>query len=81
MNERKLISFAPFLLDVENEKLWLDGKEIPLRPKAFAVLRRLMENDHLPVSVDELLKTVWTETDVSKGVVKGCIREIRKALG
>jgi DNA-binding winged helix-turn-helix (wHTH) protein len=75
------IFFGPFRLDTANERLLRGIEAVALRPKAFAVLRYLVEHRGQLVNVEELLKAVWQDIAVSKGVVKGCIREIRKALG
>ena len=51
--------FADCLLDIQLCTLYRAGQAIPLRPKAFHVLRYLLENcDHL-VSKDELCTHVW----------------------
>lgn len=81
MKAQEGIFFGPFLLDIDNEKLWRGAEQVVLRPKAFAVLRYLMEHQGQQISIEELLGAVWPGTYVSRGVVKGCIREVRKALG
>jgi TolB-like protein len=68
-------------LDVVNEQLWREGEVIPLRPKAFAVLRYLAEHSERLMNREELVRAVWGETKVSEGVLRGCLREVRQALG
>jgi DNA-binding winged helix-turn-helix (wHTH) protein len=51
--------FADCLLDTQLYTLYRAGLAIPLRPKAFHVLRYLLEHrDHL-VSKEELCAHVW----------------------
>lgn len=80
MGTERLLEFPPFRLDLDNERLWRGTDEIPLRPKAFSVLRYLVEHPGRLVSREELLQAVWGETKVSEGVLRGCLREIRQAL-
>jgi TolB-like protein/DNA-binding winged helix-turn-helix (wHTH) protein/Tfp pilus assembly protein PilF len=77
----KPVVFPPFRLDLESEQLWRGSDKIPLRPKAFAVLWYLVEHPGRLVSRDDLVQAVWGETKVSEGVLRGCLREIRQALG
>jgi DNA-binding winged helix-turn-helix (wHTH) protein/class 3 adenylate cyclase len=73
--------FDPFRLDATNERLWRDGKEIRLTPKAFSVLRYLAGHSEQLVTKEVLLKTLWPNTAVTDAVLTVCIGEIRKALG
>ena len=57
------------------------GGEIPLRPKAFDVLRHLVENAGRVVSRGELLDAVWPGLHINDDGVTQCIREVRRALG
>jgi DNA-binding winged helix-turn-helix (wHTH) protein len=56
----------PLRLDLENEWVWLGEQQLRLTPKAFAVLRYLVERSGRLVSKDELLHAVWTGTVVSE---------------
>ena len=73
--------FPPFRLDPVNEQLWRESQRVPLRPKAFAVLRFLVEHAGQLVTKEELLKGVWPKTRVSEGILKGYIRDLRDILG
>jgi DNA-binding winged helix-turn-helix (wHTH) protein/predicted ATPase len=81
MHPERVLSFPPFHLDVDNEQLRRDDTIVPLRPKAFVVLRYLAEHSGRLVSRDELVQAVWGETKVSEVVLRGCLHEIRRALG
>jgi DNA-binding winged helix-turn-helix (wHTH) protein len=77
--------FALFRLDNINECLWRrqeSGDErILLTPKAFAVLRYLVEHAGRLVTQDELLDAVWRGSFVQPEVLKYQIAAIRSALG
>src|SRR5262249_17393996 len=78
--------FPPFRLDAINQCLWHRTSEgaterILLRPKAFAVLRYLVEHPGRLVAQRELLEALWPDTIVQPEVLKSHILEIRSALG
>ncbi|HLH37154.1 MAG TPA: winged helix-turn-helix domain-containing protein [Alloacidobacterium sp.] len=73
--------FGCFQLDAANECLWCDGKQVPLAPKPFAVLRYLVENPQRLVTHDELLDALWPETYVQPQVLRTYVLELRKLLG
>src|SRR5215470_13777132 len=81
MDADRLLSFDRYSLDLANEQLLHDGDVLPLTPKAFAVLRRLVEDAGQLVKKDDLLRSVWRDTHVSDGVLRVIILEIRRALG
>jgi DNA-binding winged helix-turn-helix (wHTH) protein len=81
MIQMRQILFPPFLLDPINERLMRDQEMIPLRPKSFAVLRYLAERPDELVRKEELIEAVWPRIYVTDTLLKGCVTEIRKALG
>jgi DNA-binding winged helix-turn-helix (wHTH) protein/tetratricopeptide (TPR) repeat protein len=76
----KDIAFGHFRLDFANECLWQDTRAISLRPKAFAVLKLLIERPGQLVKTQELLDAVWPGTFVGDAVLKTSIRQLREAL-
>ena len=44
MNANRPVTFGGFSLDLANRRLLCDGEAVALTPKAFAVLRRLIED-------------------------------------
>lgn len=81
MTAQQAIYFSPFTLDLTNECLWRESERITLRPKTFAVFRYLVGHAERLVTKDELRTTIWGDTVVSETVLRGCIQEIRAALG
>ena len=51
-----------------------------LTPKAFQVLRYVVERPGQLVTKEELFRGVWADTVVSDAALTMCIQEIRKAL-
>jgi DNA-binding winged helix-turn-helix (wHTH) protein/tetratricopeptide (TPR) repeat protein len=74
-------SFRPFRLDTVNHCLWRGEKRVPMPPKAFDVLRYLVEHADRLVTQEEILENLWPETYVNPEVVKKHVLEIRKVLG
>src|SRR2546425_6299100 len=72
---------APLRLDSANEWVWHGEQRLPLTPKAFAVLRYLVDHPGRVVTKEEVLRAVWPDTVVSEWALTTCIRKIRKALG
>jgi DNA-binding winged helix-turn-helix (wHTH) protein/tetratricopeptide (TPR) repeat protein len=81
MHADRRLRFEGFSMDLANEQLECDGEVVALTPKAFAVLRRLVEESGTLVTKAELLRAGWADTHVTDGVLKVSILEIRRALG
>jgi TolB-like protein/DNA-binding winged helix-turn-helix (wHTH) protein/cytochrome c-type biogenesis protein CcmH/NrfG len=79
--EAKRRRFDRYVLDLDRGSLLLDGNEIALRPKTFAVLRYLIENCGRLVSEDELFAAVWPNIAVTDDALVQSIGELRRALG
>ena len=82
-----MMEFLAYRLDTVNQCLWRRVDEgspeerILLPPKAFAVLRHLVEHAGRLVTEEELLKAVWPKVYVQPEAIKGQLHEIRKTLG
>jgi len=68
-------------IDNAAECIWRDGEKIGVPPKAFLVLRRLMERPGQLVTKDELLEAVWPNTHVTETVLNNAVGQLREALG
>jgi adenylate cyclase len=77
----KRLHFDRYVLDVEAGSLLLDGKEIVLRPKTFAVLHHLVENSGRLISKDVLFAAIWPNLAVTDDTLVQSIGELRRALG
>jgi DNA-binding winged helix-turn-helix (wHTH) protein len=61
--------------------LLVDGAEVALRPKTFAVLCHFVANAGRLVSKEELFAAVWPNVVVTDDALVQCIGELRRALG
>jgi DNA-binding winged helix-turn-helix (wHTH) protein len=73
--------FHLFRLDPQNQCLWRGEQRVPITPKAFDVLRYLVERPGRLVTQEEILEALWPGTYVNQEVVKKYILGIRKVLG
>ena len=81
-----VIEFAGFRLDTTNLCLWRRANEAEdertaLTPKAFDVLRYLVEHAGRLVTQDEIFDALWPQSYVQPEVLKHHVLEVRKALG
>jgi DNA-binding winged helix-turn-helix (wHTH) protein len=73
--------FPPFTFDPRHRTLWRGATEMPLTPKAAALLGCLLDARGAWVSKDAILAAVWPDTHVQPENIKVLVREIRNALG
>src|SRR5262245_42950221 len=73
--------FEGFTLDLARLRLRGPSGEVSLRPKAFEVLRYLVENAGRVVAKDEVMEAVWPKVTVTDQSLTHCISEVRRALG
>src|SRR5918996_4808064 len=81
MSAERILAFAEFRLDPVSGHLYRRNEPVALAPKAFALLQFLAGQTGRLVSKEELLGAVWPNVFVGDAVLKGTIRELRKALG
>ena len=73
--------FEGFTLDLARGSLFGPrGDELRLRPKAFSLLRHLVENAGRLIDKDEILAAVWPGVFVTEDSVTLCVRELLRAL-
>jgi DNA-binding winged helix-turn-helix (wHTH) protein/tetratricopeptide (TPR) repeat protein len=73
--------FHAFRLDTVNHCLWRGEERLSLAPKAFDVLRYLVEHADRLVTQEEILEALWPGTYVNPEVVKKYVLGIRRILG
>jgi pimeloyl-ACP methyl ester carboxylesterase/DNA-binding winged helix-turn-helix (wHTH) protein len=81
MSAERILAFAEFRLDPVSGHLYRRNEPVPLAPKAFALLQYLATRAGRLTSKEDLLSAVWPGVFVGDAVLKGTIRELRKALG
>jgi Tol biopolymer transport system component/DNA-binding winged helix-turn-helix (wHTH) protein len=73
--------FADVCVDLQRLTITRAGAAVEIEPKAFDVLRHLLEHRDRLVTKDELLDTVWRDTFVTPNVLTRAIAQLRRALG
>ena len=73
--------FHTFRLDSVNHSLWRGEERLSLAPKAFDVLRYLVDHADRLVTQEEILEALWPGTYVNPEVIKKYVLSIRKVLG
>ena len=81
VTEPSILTFGDYRLDSVSGHLYLRAVPVPLTPKAFSLLEYLASRPGRLVPKQELLDAVWPQVFVGDAVLKGTIREVRKALG
>jgi DNA-binding winged helix-turn-helix (wHTH) protein len=76
----KPLCFDAYSLDLQRCSLQRGAEQIELRPKAFDVLRYLVENAGRVISKEELIKVVWPGLSVTDDALVQCVSDIRQAL-
>ena len=75
------LRFGEFILDTERRQLLRSGAEQHLSPKAFELLRLLIENRPRALSKAEIHERLWPEVFVSEATLSSLMAEVRSALG
>lgn len=81
MRDNTVVEFEPFRLIPNDESLWRHDERLSLTPKAFAVLRQLVDHAGQLVTRDRLFEANWPGAYVSEDALSVCIRELRQTLG
>jgi pimeloyl-ACP methyl ester carboxylesterase/DNA-binding winged helix-turn-helix (wHTH) protein len=74
------LRFDAYILDVQRCSLRRGDDPVELRPKAFDVLRYLVENWGRVIGKDELIKAVWPGSSVTDDALVQCVKDVRHAL-
>jgi DNA-binding winged helix-turn-helix (wHTH) protein/TolB-like protein/Flp pilus assembly protein TadD len=76
-----LYEFGHYTLNVETLTLWRDEALVSLPPKAFELLRLLLERHGEIVSKQQIFDHVWADTFVEDGVLTQNVYILRNILG
>jgi len=72
--------FGEFTLNLTRGCLLHGDEEVKLRPKSFAVLKYLVENNGRLISKDQIIRAAWVDTAVTDDSLVKCLKDIRQAL-
>jgi DNA-binding winged helix-turn-helix (wHTH) protein len=75
------LAFGDLILDLGTRQLLRGDEERRLSPKAFELLRLLIENRPRAMSKDELIERLWPDTYVAEANLPSLIAEIREVTG
>src|SRR5262245_54845952 len=75
------IRFGEFLLDLDGRQLFRENEPVHLWPKAFDLLKLLVESRPRALSKTELFERLWPETFVSEATLASLVAELRRTLG
>lgn len=75
------ITRGPLALDMVASRAFVDGKDLLLTPKEFALLHLFVKNENAVVCTDSLYEKVWgQEMNKDAGAVKYQVSNLRKKL-
>lgn len=74
------VAFGPFTFDSDTRELVEAGTRVHLSPKAFDLLRLLLERRPAVVGKRELLDHIWPDTFVSEASLSVVVSEARQVL-
>jgi DNA-binding winged helix-turn-helix (wHTH) protein len=75
------VRFAGCTFDTDGRRLLRGGRDVHLSPKAFELLKVLIEQRPRALSKAELLERVWPRVFVSDASLARVINEIRRGVG
>ena len=75
------VRFGDCKVDTETREVIRSGNPVHVSPRAFELLRLLLEKRPKALSKAELNERLWPRTFVSDGALAGLVKEIRAALG
>lgn len=71
----------PIWVDLANARAWRGHREVRLSPRAFDLLGLFVSNPDRLLTKDAILDALWPDRCVTEGVIKGYVRDLRRALG
>jgi Tol biopolymer transport system component/DNA-binding winged helix-turn-helix (wHTH) protein len=76
-----IFRFGSFTLDADQRVLLEEGRPVPVTPKAFQLLKALVESHGQIVEKESLIKAVWPDSFVEESNLTFNISQLRKVLG
>ena len=78
---KHFFEFDKFRIEVEERRLWRDGKLVNLTSKTLDIRLALVGNSGNTVEKSDLMKQIWSDTFVEEGNLNRQISTLRKILG
>jgi DNA-binding winged helix-turn-helix (wHTH) protein len=76
-----IVNFGECQLNLDGRELQVHGKLVHVTPKAFDLLRLLVESRGRALAKDEIIERVWQGTFVTEDSLPRLVNEIRSAIG
>jgi DNA-binding winged helix-turn-helix (wHTH) protein len=76
-----VLTWGAFRLDLREERIFKEGRELHLRSKPFSILRYLVGNPRRLLTHAELIDAVWGKVAMSESVLRTHLWELRRVLG
>ncbi len=75
------LGFGDLILDIGTRQLLRGGEELRLSPKAFELLRLLVDERPRAIAKNELIERLWPDTYVAEANLPSLVAEIRDVTG
>src|SRR5512134_1950282 len=75
------LGFGDLILDVGTRQLLRGDQELRLSPKAFELLKMLVEERPRALAKNDLLERLWPDTYVAEANLPSLVAEIREVTG
>jgi DNA-binding winged helix-turn-helix (wHTH) protein len=76
-----VLTWGVFRLDLREERIFKEGRELRLRGKPFSILRYLAGHPRRLVTRAELVEAVWGKVAMSESLLRTNVCELRRVLG
>jgi Tol biopolymer transport system component/DNA-binding winged helix-turn-helix (wHTH) protein len=81
IKQGRIYEFGEFNLNPDEHLLYRGSQQVPLSPRTFDLLVKLVENAGHLLDKDTLIREVWADASVEEGNLNRTISNLRKALG
>ena len=81
VEDRVKLGFGDLTLDLDTRQLLRGGEELRLSPKAFELLRILVDDRPRAMAKSELIERLWPDTYVAEANLPSLVAEIREVTG
>ncbi len=79
-NGHSILSYGGVSLNLSTREVWLDGERLDVSPTEFKLLRILTERGGGAVSVDQIIRAVWSYDGYDRHIVESNIYRLRSKL-
>jgi DNA-binding winged helix-turn-helix (wHTH) protein len=74
------LRFGSCTFDSETRELLREGRTVSISPRAYALLERLLEARPRPVSREQLIKALWSDSSGSESRLAAAMLELKGAI-